>query len=681
MDDAAWLQNLSRTAPGRQLSEHLKCVDYVIKNANRFECPVQEVCTFRRVFCHAFSMDDRAFGLPRPLPKYIAIVNLSGFRTILYSSRNSLIRLLCLVGPVMSGRVIQNVEEVLQYASEHDTSVLCCLSLPWQTGVNQVHWEVRTFEKTEGGGVRDGVRSFSYTNEDVRTCASTIDTDVCDVRQTKREVMAMLDNYTASNLDAYPDTHSDDIDVGDDCSAEKLSRLKIVVGAVKADRSRLISEMESIREDKQSCLAEAKRQAHIKMLELTKETQQIEATMRERMNETELQNKMLGEQNLALGRAKAEAERAKAESELLQEQQLNKAVSKASLLEISHKAATDKLSALQKTTRREREQLSRAHTKEVEGLERRLSDETVARRTAELRCEHISVDQSKLNEVCAKLRAEKQALGFESLSIRKSRLAMKCALAVACQKHATLVSKFQSVESCSLELKQMVDQKQANAASVDLRIASLETDLKEAREQIEEAAKKAESRVQEACSEADQAKRRFVEVKKECAEMKRLLAEAKKPADQVAPLPAERPKSETVSVSMNTEPQQESEELTKMRIEIATLHDQKDVLQKKLSKAAKSERSVRPSTDSDSTPCGDPAIEALVDQVHLSMKNLVNIARSGHTHKSAAEQLWLEVQMMKQAPSNDAMANASGWAAYNVYNGNAHGPQPHWFRS
>ena len=565
-DDKKWLENLSRTGPGRQLEEHLKCVDYVIQNCNRFECPVEEACTFRRIFCHALAANDRVCGLPRPLPKYIAIVNLSGYRAILYSSRNSLIRLLCMVGPLHSDRVIRNVENVLQYAAENDTSVLCCFSLPWQAGVYHVHWEVRTIERTGDCRVKDGVRSFSYTNEDVRVCASTIETDVCDVEQTRAQVLAMVRNFSACNLDTSPD----EIEVDDDASSDKFKKLKAVVAAVQADRARLLSEMDAIRDDKKKSLEDAARDADSRIKELCQSTQKVEETIRLKLKGVEEHNKLLLEQNLALGKAKAEAERAKAEFELLQEQQYNKLEARAAMFEMSNKAASDKLTAMQKTHQRERDQLTKAHIKEVEDLERRISNETVARRSAERKVEDLKIEQSKLNDVCEKLRIEKRSISFESLRIRKLWLTFKCALAVASQKHSALKQQFQRAESCSLELKQMIEQTESNSSFTDSKIQQLESQLEEAN-----------SRADECNAEVSQARKKVVELKKECSDVKRQLAEAKRRAEEAeeavesatAPTVVRESERECVSVEVNTEPQQEPEEVTKMRIEIAHLHD------------------------------------------------------------------------------------------------------------
>ena len=663
-EDRKWITNLEKSGPGRQLSEHLKCVDFFLKNRCRIECPLEEASRFRRIFCHGYHANDRCFGLPRPLPKFIAIVNLSGYRAILYSSRSSLIRLLCMVGPLHAETVIRNVEEVMRYASDNNTSVLCCFSLPWQSGVQQVHWEVRTIERKPDGSIRDGVQSYSYTSEEVRVCASTLDTDRCDMEQTKAQVAAMSMHFSACNLD----TCSDDIEIDDDSNSEKFKKLKAIVAAVQADRSRLISEMDAIREDKERGLEEAGKDCEQKMLTLIKQTQQVEETIRLRMAETQQHNKTLLDQNLAIGKAKAEAERAKAECELLQEQQLHKVEAKATMFEMSNKSASDKLNSLQKTSQREREQLTRAHTKEVEDLERRISNETVARRSAERRVDDLTTERFKLNDVCEQLRTEKQAVNFESLSLRKSRAALKCALAVACKKHAALQERFQQVESCSLELRQMIEQNESTSSSADRKMEALEENLAQSTDRADQAVK-----------DTDQAKKRFVDLKKEFTDVKRQLVEAKKTAE-VANKTAEEA-TETASVEVNTEPQQEPEEMTKMRIEIAHLHDEKEALQRQLSKVAQSSaqakqgaqgNGLQPYADLSATSFTDPAIEALVGQVQLSFKTLTDLARSGQTHKSAAEQLWHEVQVLKRYSSpqqamNGGVNGGVNWNGYGMY--------------
>lgn len=597
-----------------------------------------------------------------------------------------------MVGPLYAEVVIRNVEIVLQHAREHNMSVLCCLSLPWQSGVQQVHWEVRTIERKPDGTVRDGERSYSYTSEDVRVCASTLETDVCDAEQTKKQVVAMAKHFSACNLDTFPDEINIDgesADSGD--SGNQFQKLKAIVAAVQADRSRLISEMDAIREDKKKSLEEAEKEADRRLQSVAVETKNLEATMRKRVAETDTHNKTLLEHNLALGKAKAEAERAKAECELLQEQNLNEVKTRLATLEVTNRSLTEKMAVLQKNTQREREQLTRAHTKEVEDLERRMSGETVSRRSAERKVEDLIREREQLNEVCEQLRMERHSANIDSLSVRKATFAFKCALAVASAKHVDLRNKFERAESCSLELNQMLEQNEASARASDSKLASLEEQLKEAA-----------SARDDANTDANDARKKVVDLKKQ-------LAEAKK---AVAAVAAAKPVHATTKteIGVNTEPQQEPEEVTQMRIEIPHLHDQKDELKRQVEElqhiAAQAQTAVQAAqaaqaaqtaqaakaalqaakvanaapaatatnasqSDLTGAPCGDPAIEALVGQVQLSVKNLVDLARSGHVHKNAAEQMWTENQILKRCHSpHSGMSgvNAAGqWPVYGMY--------------
>ena len=53
--------------------------------------------------------------------------------------------------------------------------------------------------------------------------------------------------------------------------------------------------------------------------------------------------------------------------------------------------------------------------------------------------------------------------------------------------------------------------------------------------------------------------------------------------------------------------------------------------------------------------------------MQLSLKNLVDIARSGSTHKTAAEQLWNEIQVLKRCSPPQATIQSAAWNTYSVY--------------
>ena len=205
--DVDWVKCLGRTGSGRELEKHVSSLDFAHRHRGRAECSVQQVADFRRVFCFAFERDAQCFGLPSHTPKFIAIVNMSGFRCLYYSQNPALIRLLCMTGQDTAQRVIENVQIVMDHAKQSDSSVLLCLSLPWQAGITHAFWEVRTVRRTADGQVRDGERCFSMSYDaGPRTVCSSNQTMNEDIRVLRAQVQAFANGIPTANLDVSDET-------------------------------------------------------------------------------------------------------------------------------------------------------------------------------------------------------------------------------------------------------------------------------------------------------------------------------------------------------------------------------------------------------------------------------------------------------------------------------------------
>ena len=676
-DDTPWLENLSRTAPGRHLKEHFQCVDFVIQNKNRCECPVQQVGDFRRVFCRSIASHDRSFGLPRPLPKHIAIVNLSGFRGIMYSSRNSLIRLLCLVGPDSSERVMRNVEQVLEYAAKHNCSVMCCFSLPWQAGVHLMHWEVRTLEIRPDGSVRDGAMCYSYTHEEVRVCAATGETDVGDPAQMKAEMAAMARRFSACNLDTLssPDEEADA--AGD--NAAHFQRLKGVISAVQADRSRITGELTALKDDHEAKLKESYRMADERVATVVSKTQISVGVAEKKILELNAKISSLTEENSRLVKDKAEADSRRNEQDLLFGNERASLTTKANLQGMSAKSATDKLSDLQKSSAREREQLIVTHAKQIEDLERRLSDRTVENRKLQRSMEDCAAVTARMDQVIEQMRTEKQALQYETISRRKKVIGLQCALAVACNHHTKSVAAAAIDKECRTDdrcgLQKMLAAAEGAAQSAEASLQLVSKDIDRLKKELE----------------AEKKKKR-----------------PKAPSPPPPPLPPPKPapsEAENQTAPIKSKVDQELEELSERFVALADekttwdaqtaqLNQQALDLQAQLEEATVALSQAGSPTDTahsgsgdttqfkqkvynqvynqvvvpgaqgwppppgpadfGSDPNGDQGVEALVAQAQLSMRALVDMARQGCQHKHAADSLWSELQAMKRFSGMDA---------------------------
>ena len=147
--DAAWVTGLAGSRAGRLLASHLAAVEV---HGSDHDCAMQEALANERVFVHALARsahNHRPFpcGLPPRLPCFIAILNLSGERMVVYSDSSALIRSLCAHSTVLHRN---ELEERLLLFEMHPTKrtaeemrfVLCSYSLPWQAGADASYWHL-----------------------------------------------------------------------------------------------------------------------------------------------------------------------------------------------------------------------------------------------------------------------------------------------------------------------------------------------------------------------------------------------------------------------------------------------------------------------------------------------------------------------------------------------------------
>jgi hypothetical protein len=700
--DTTWLDNLTRTAPGRQLGDHLRCVDFVIQNKNRTECPVQQVGDFRRVFCRSIAEHDRSFGLPRPLPKFIAIVNLSGFRGIMYSSRNALIRLLCLVGPDSSERVMRNVEQVLRYAEQHSCSVLCCFSLPWQAGVHQVHWEVRTLEMRADGAIRDGAMCYSYTSEEVRVCATTAETDFADPAQMKASMDAMRLHFSACNLDTMEVADGDSQESMDD--SEKMHKLKGIIAVVRTDRERIIGELSAVQEDQKAKLQEAYRLADERVAVIVSKTQISLGVAEKKILELNTKVTTLTEENSRLVKDKAEADSRRNEQDLLFGNERTTLKTKANLQGLSAKSATDKLTELQKSSTREREAMEKAHAKQVEDIERRLSDKTVESRKLQLQIDQGAAVAVRMDELLEQMRTEKQALQFETINRRKKVIGLQCALAVACNEHSKCMAAAaidqEGMTTGQHELQQMLAMAEGAAHSSEESVALLSSEMDKLKKELEAERKKKRPKTPSPPPKPPTPPPlRVYERSMEPAEFKPSVGENRAIDETVVTEPAswlcERAmvdaEGQTAPIKSKVDQELEdlSERFVRLGDEKAALEQQVLELTRQLQDVAMvpSPTGSAPSAAGDTTfkqqvynqvynqvvvpgaqgwqqpamgpmdlgsdPNGDPGFEALVGQMQHSLRSLVEIGRQGLANKHLADNMWSELQAMKRFTGGD----------------------------
>lgn len=661
--DQEWLSNLDKTVAGRNLNEHFMCVDYSMRNKNRVECPVQQVGTFRRVLCSALAMNDRVCGLPRPMPKYLAVVNLSGYRALLYSSRACLIRLLCIVGVEANERMIENVEKVLQYADAQECSVMVCLSLPWQAGVHMVHWEVRTVERLPDGTIRDGALMYAYSNEAVRKAAATAGTEAADSTVIFAQIEAFKKSYVACDIDFTPsEVSSQPVNTG---------KMAEIIEAVQKDRKRLLADMGALKEEHALVIQGVNVACDARVGSVINQAQRTAEITETKIAELERHILTLREQNSSLGIAKAEAERVLAEKELLWGGEKHAMTSKAKVAEMSARAAGDKLGQLQKHTNRERDQAEKAHSKMLEDAERRFSSEQMKVRQETAKLEAALEAQRRLGDVCDQLRAEKQALTYETIRSRRGILCHRATLAIARLRFEQLS---ESAAAAQLEQAQMLEESRSKVRHhkrVPPKSFLPEEPATSDMEVQTEGQTAAEQKLQEELSDLSN---KFAALHDEKDALQKRLEEAEtrgpakdsnavamsKRAPALAPAPApaaSRPQENENASGMVANGGGQVQQRVYNQVYNQVLIPQGTFMQQ------------HPPMDLGSDPAGDIGLETLIGQTQATLRTLVNMARQGASHKHAADNMWSELQAMKRFTGSDGMG---GWQSSGYFDTLSH---------
>lgn len=184
-EDARFIENVKGMQRAKLLVEHLSAFEALTLSGGLrgVEPPADQVSNWRRVFCHEYGKTDTPFGIVSPthgskrLPTSVCVCNLSGKHAIYYSDGESLAKVICLVAQSANARLIKGVLQVLAKAKESNGAVLACFCLPFQAGIERVHWEIRTIRKTAKGIVKDGELFFSIADNAPKTVPCTSETE------------------------------------------------------------------------------------------------------------------------------------------------------------------------------------------------------------------------------------------------------------------------------------------------------------------------------------------------------------------------------------------------------------------------------------------------------------------------------------------------------------------------
>ena len=355
-DSARWHSDLKRLPIGKVLIDHLGAMAYAYqdKDNRRYDCSIADCTLHLRAFIRAWSQNPNAFALPDNPPKYIAIVNLSGKRAMLTTNKPYLfVDLVGLHGLFPTSGEGCGVASALKAMVTHcdktpGMSLLLVYSMPFQVGIEHLHWDVRTIQRFKDGRVVDGQLCYNAVQSGRGNLPHCTTPTAFNEAPEQSETLAciaqhMQNQYVAQNIDVCAnddDEYNSQAEEGNAANTRNAAQetLKEICTRLQMDRKTL---------QKQHCQEiEALAEKWSKKLHDTR-MMQSEAYKRERQLESELRTKLMiceekAQANLQLAdHANASLEELHSElhhKELLWAEERNEHLDKCTKLE--HRVAT-----------------------------------------------------------------------------------------------------------------------------------------------------------------------------------------------------------------------------------------------------------------------------------------------------------------------------------------------------
>lgn len=270
LQDRKFVEGLGATRAGRILQAHVGSVS-AYEEGRACDSSAQEAITNERVLITAIARclgNDRPMpcGLPFPLPKYIAICNLSGERLILHGSSPSILRRLCTRSAALPPReVAQALIPFEAWPELHKESlhqfVLISYCMPWQAGVGSAFWVVSCCDySSEDRIIRDRMMSFTshsnvpYNSKSVRDPTDTTVGLVGDKHLPlvgTKQIKDLSDTFCCSNLDVDESKANKDDTVRapatSSATEKKLAALRELVRGMELDRKKDQAEINQLK--------------------------------------------------------------------------------------------------------------------------------------------------------------------------------------------------------------------------------------------------------------------------------------------------------------------------------------------------------------------------------------------------------------------------------------------------
>ena len=266
--DRKFTANLGGNRAGRLLQAHLSCIS-LHQNGDTRDSAMQESLSNERVLLTAISQSKlkqrpMPCGLPKDLPKYIAVCNLSGERLILHSDNCCLIRKMCTRSSLLSPRDVAEQIKIFEAFPFIETAgmsqfVLISYSLPWQGGIGSAFWSVSACKYDLSSNVVED-RVVVFTSHSLRAfqgkpvlCQNDLSIAIPHGLSmaliTPRQMKDFNNSFCSSCVDFTKPTGEGGTErtTPDEVTSSKQTQLESIIQALKLDRSKDHSEINKLK--------------------------------------------------------------------------------------------------------------------------------------------------------------------------------------------------------------------------------------------------------------------------------------------------------------------------------------------------------------------------------------------------------------------------------------------------
>jgi hypothetical protein len=258
-----FVASLSNNRAGRVLANHLASLEARTSDTGAHDGPVAEAIGNERVFMHALGAavyGTRAYpcGLTMPLPRFLAILNLSGERMLVYSDNPSLISTLCTRSSALHASDLASCLQAFETFPMPRTPdcckfVLLTYSMPWQAGTDAAFWHLSacSIDMSEGSDPTLAERMLSFSGMSVKPFAGKPVLDPSDKHIRLDRAGEELDLMTLKQIEAFEEAYSAtclDMAVYSTAPVEpKVAQLLGLTQQLQRDRARDQAEIKRLR--------------------------------------------------------------------------------------------------------------------------------------------------------------------------------------------------------------------------------------------------------------------------------------------------------------------------------------------------------------------------------------------------------------------------------------------------